>query len=332
MTHGGYMTNPYLYSDTNKRYYTFDYYTRHRFGGKCAKAPLDIGCTCPNKDGTCGTGGCIYCLDGSRSAVGETVAEQYRSAVAVAERKWKNLGGMIPYFQSGTNTYGDLRILRQAWESAASMEGAVMLGIGTRADCLGEDVLEALAAVSEKIPVMVELGLQTIHDRTAVTIRRGYDRAVFEDGYTRLKKMADTLNGPCRKGCGRLSVGIHLINGLPGEDRKAMLETARAAAEMEPDLVKIHLLHVLEGTKLAALYRAGEYTPMERDEYCEIVCRQLEILPEDTIIGRITGDGMADVLLAPQWSRRKTDVANTIDKMQAKEDTWQGKYRMKNAE
>lgn len=321
------MTNPYRYSDTNKRYCTFDYYTRHRFGGKCAKAPLDIGCTCPNKDGRCGVGGCIYCLDGSRSAVGETIREQYLSAVTVAERKWKNLGGMIPYFQSGTNTYGDMTDIRRAWDKAASMEKAVMIGIGTRADCLGEEVLEALAALSEKIPVMVELGLQTIHDSTAKTIRRGYDRAVFLDGYTRLKTLADTLNGTCQKGYGRLSVGIHIINGLPGEDRAMMLETARAVAEMNPDLVKIHLLHILEGTGMAEMYRSGSYVPMERKEYCEIVCRQLELLPEDTIIGRITGDGMADVLLAPQWSRKKTEVANTIDKMQAAEDSWQGKGR-----
>ena len=319
------MNNPYRYSDTNKRYYTFDYYTRHRFGGKCAKAPLDIGCTCPNKDGRCGTGGCIYCLDGSRSAVGETIREQYCAAAAVAERKWKNLAGMIPYFQSGTNTYGDLHRIRPAWTEAASMEKAVMIGIGTRADCLGDDVLDALAALSEQIPVMVELGLQTIHDDTAGRINRGYGRAAFLDGCGRLKALADAQNGKCQKGYGRLSVGIHIINGLPGEDRDMMLETAAAVAEMEPDLVKIHLLHVLAGTGMASLYESGAYVPMEREDYCEIVCRQLEILPEDTIIGRITGDGMADVLLAPQWSRRKTEVANTIDKMQAKEDTWQGK-------
>ena len=319
------MTNPYRYSDTNKRYCTFDYYTRHRFGGKCARAPLDIGCTCPNKDGRCGTGGCIYCLDGSRSAIGESIREQYLSAAAVAERKWKNLHGMIPYFQSGTNTYGDIKKIRRAWDEAASLEKAVMVGIGTRADCLGEEVLEALEALSEKIPVMVELGLQTIHDSTAKTIRRGYDSAVFLDGYARLKSLADRLNGTSPKGYGRLSVGLHIINGLPGEDRDMMLKTAEAAAHMEPDLVKIHLLHVLAGTDMASLYESGRYVPMERDEYCEIVCRQLEILPENTIIGRITGDGMADVLLAPQWSRRKTEVANTIDKMQAGENTWQGK-------
>jgi len=320
------MQNPYRFSDTNKRYYTFDYYTKHRFGGKCAKAPLDIGCTCPNKDGTAGCGGCIYCRDGSRSAVGETVRAQYSHAVSVAERKWKHLAGFIPYFQSGTNTYGDLAVLRSAWEEAAAMEGAVMLGIGTRADCLGEDVLDALETLAERIPVTVELGLQTAWDPTAQRIRRGYDWQVFLDGYTRLCQRAERLNGGCAKGYGRLSVGIHLINGLPGEDRAMMLETARAVAALEPDMVKLHLLHVLRETDLAELYTKGEYTPLERDVYCEIVCRQLELLPEDTVIGRVTGDGMAEDLLAPDWSRRKTDVANTIDKMQAAENSRQGMY------
>ncbi|MBR5445124.1 MAG: TIGR01212 family radical SAM protein [Clostridia bacterium] len=319
------MNNPYPYSDTNKRYYTFDYYTKHRFGGKCGKAPLDIGCGCPNKDGTCGTGGCIYCRDGSRSAVGEGIREQYANAVVTAARKWKNLAGIIPYFQSGTNTYGDLPVLTRAWEEAAALEGAVMIGIGTRADCLGDDVIEALCALAEKIPVMVELGLQTAHDETARRINRGYDLTRFLDGYTRLKTAADHLNGTCRKGYGRLSVGIHLINGLPGEDRAMMLENARFTASLRPDLVKIHLLHILRETPMAAMYENGLYTPMERDPYCEIVCRQLELLPPDTIIGRVTGDGMAEDLLAPQWSRRKTDVANTIDKMQAAENSWQGK-------
>lgn len=320
------MTNPYRYSDTNKRYCTFDYYTRHRFGGKCGKAPLDIGCTCPNKDGTCGTGGCIYCRDGSRAAVGETIGEQYGHAVAVAERKWKHLAGMIPYFQSGTNTYGELGRLRQTWHSAAALEGAVMIGIGTRADCLAADVLDALEALAEEIPVMVELGLQTVHDDTARRIGRGYDFARFLDGYTRLKMRADRMNGGAPKGYGRLSVGLHLINGLPGEDRERMLESARTAAEMAPDLVKLHLLHILRETPMAQLYEKGLYTPLEREEYCEIVCRQLELFPEDTVIGRITGDGMAEDLIAPQWSRRKTEVANTIDKMQAAGDTWQGKF------
>ena len=320
------MTNPYRYSDTNKRYCTFDYYTKHRFGGKCAKAPLDIGCTCPNKDGTCGTGGCIYCRDGSRSAVGETIREQFAHAAAVAERKWKHLAGMIPYFQSGTNTYGDLPSICRFWEEAAFLEGTVMIGIGTRGDCLGEDVLDALEALAEKVPVMVELGMQTAHDETVRQICRGYDHARFLDGYYRLKKRADAVNGNVQKGYGQLSVGLHLINGLPGEDRDMMLANARIAAEMEPDLVKIHLLHILRETPMATLYETGRYTPLEREEYCEIVCRQLELFAPDTVIGRITGDGMAEELLAPQWSRRKTEVANTVDKMQAAEDTWQGKY------
>jgi len=187
-------------------------------------------------------------------------------------------------------------------------------------------VLEALAALSERVPVMVELGLQTADDVTAALIRRGYDRAAFLDGYGRLKALADSLNGNCPKGYGRLCVGIHLINGLPGEGEEQMLENARFAGSLAPDMVKIHLLHILRETEMADLWHRGEYVPMEREDYCAVVCRQLEILPEDTVIGRITGDGMAEDLLAPLWSRRKTEVANTVDKLQAAWGSRQGMY------
>ncbi|MBQ7922278.1 MAG: TIGR01212 family radical SAM protein [Clostridia bacterium] len=305
--------NPYPYSDTNKRYQTFDYYTRQRFGGKCAKVTLDIGCTCPNKDGTRGKGGCIYCKDGSRSAIGEGIGVQYENGIAVAGRKWKVVG-YIPYFQSGTNTYGDISALRQAFFTAAGLPGAVMLGIGTRADCLGEEILELLAETAEKIPVMVELGLQSVHDRTAERINRGHSFVDFLDGYDRLYHLARQLSPDAKPGYGKLSVGIHLINGLPGETEEDMLASASVTASLRPDMVKIHLLHVLRDTALAGWYGSGAYTPMEKEAYTHLVCRQLRLLPPETIIGRITGDGMADDLLAPQWSRRKTEIANAIDK------------------
>jgi len=317
--------SPYPLSDTNKRYQTFDYYTRQRFGGKCAKATLDIGYGCPNKDGTCGHGGCIYCREGSRSAVGDTLEAQYAHAEMVASRKWKHLAGMIPYFQSGTNTYGPLDVLQEHWHKAASLPGAVMIGIGTRADCLGEDVLDALERLAQQIPVMVELGLQTVWDKTAAKINRGYEYATFLDGYSRLQKRAQRIGKAEPKGWGRLMIGIHLINGLPGETEEDMLESVRRVGALAPDMVKLHLLHVLRNTVLGDMYVVGAYQPMERDEYCRIVCRQLELLPPDTIIGRITGDGMAQDLLAPAWSRRKTEVANTIDKMLAAGETMQGK-------
>lgn len=305
--------NPYPFSDTNKRYQTFDYYTRQRFGGKCAKVTLDIGCSCPNKDGTKGTGGCIYCKDGSRSAVGDGIAAQFTNGTATADRKWK-VAGYIPYFQSGTNTYGNITALRQAFFSASQLPDTVMLGIGTRADCLSEDILELLADTAEKIPVMVELGLQSVHDRTAEKINRGHSFAQFLDGYTRLRDLARRLSPDAAPGYGKLSIGVHLINGLPGETEEDMLESASVTASLKPDMVKLHLLHVLRDTVLARLYTSGEYIPMEKESYTHLVCRQLRLFAPETVIGRITGDGMAEDLLAPLWSRRKTEVANDIDK------------------
>ncbi len=328
-------TNPYKYSDSNKRYMTYDWYMKARFGGKTAKVSLDIGCTCPNLDGTRGHGGCIYCKSGSRSAVGDTLDEQYRAGVETACRKWTPVG-FIPYLQSNTNTYGDPVVLRGFYERAASMNGVVMLDIATRADCLPEEILEILVETARKLPLMVELGLQTTNDAAAERINRCHTYAEFVDGYSRLKRAADIVNAefdstpvqetypPFR----RFTIGVHLINGLPGETAEEMRRTAADVAELHPDMVKIHLAHVLSETELAALYQNGQYEPMTREDYVAVTCDQLEMLPTDTIIGRITGDGMADDLLAPQWSRRKTEVANEIDKELYRRGTYQG-YRWK---
>ncbi len=323
-------TNPYRYSDSNKRYMTYDWYMKARFGGKTAKVSLDIGTTCPNLDGTRGHGGCIYCKSGSRSAVGDTIEEQYRAGVQTACRKWTPVG-FIPYLQSNTNTYGDPAVLHSYYDRAASMDGAVMLDIATRADCLPDEILSVLADTARKIPLMVELGLQTTDESTAERIRRGHTYAEFVDGYTRLKAVAETVNAefpaegteklPPFK---RFTVGVHLINGLPGETADTMRKTVRDVALLHPDMVKIHLAHVLTETDFAAMYRAGEYEPMTREDYVAVTCDQLEMLPEDTVIGRVTGDGMADDLLAPLWSRRKTEVANEIDKELYRRGTWQG--------
>ena len=326
-------TNPYKYSDSNKRYMTYDWYLKRRFGGKIAKVTLDIGCTCPNLDGSRGHGGCIYCKSGSRSAVGDTMDEQWRTGVETACRKWRP-AGFIPYLQSNTNTYGDPEVLRGFYDRAVAMEGAVMLDIATRADCLSDKILGILADTARKIPVMVELGLQTTNDRTAERINRCHTYAEFVDGFTRLKKVADVVSAefpdtrtsekhpPFR----RFTIGIHLINGLPGETPDDMRQTVRDVANLHPDMVKIHLAHVLTETELASLYLAGRYEPMTRDEYVTVTCDQLELLPPDVIIGRVTGDGMADDLLAPQWSRRKTEVANEIDKELYRRGTWQGRF------
>lgn len=304
--------NPYKYSDSNKRYQTFDYYTRRLFGEKCAKISLDAGFTCPNIDGRLSTGGCIYCLRGSGGADGETLEEQYLRGRQIMERKWK-CKKFIPYLQAHTNTYAPVEVLREVYSKAASFDGAVMLAVATRADCLPEEVTELLAETSERIPLMVELGLQSIHDKTADIINRAHTFEDFERGYERLRAAG-----------GNIKIGVHLIDGLPGETPEDMLQSAAVVGAMRPDMIKIHLLHVLKNTPLAGMYSLGKYKPLELDEYVRTVCDQLERIPAETAIGRVTGDGKAAELVAPLWSAKKTVVANEIDKELYRRGTFQG--------
>lgn len=311
------LTNPYPYSDTEKRYQTYDYYTKHTFGGKCAKIPLDAGFTCPNKDGTLGHGGCIYCLAGSSGALGESISEQYEAARRTACRKWTPVG-YIPYLQANTNTYADGATLRRIYSEAASLDGAVMLDVATRADCLTDEAIEELVRISERLPVTVELGLQSADDKTAEIIGRGHSFSEFLRGYERLRRAG-----------GNISVGVHIINGLPTETHENMINTARELSRLEVDQVKIHLMLVLRGTRLFELYAGGEYIPIGREEYVSTVCDQLEILPPKTVIARVTGDSPLDVLAAPMWSRRKTEVMNMIDRELYRRGTYQGIYYKK---
>ena len=308
--------NPYCFSDSNKRYQTYDYFTRHTFGGKCAKIPLDAGFSCPNKDGSRGRGGCIFCLSGSAASVCRhaTIREQFDAAAAALSAKWSP-SGYIPYLQAGTNTYAEPEQLRAIYEEAAGLPGAVMLDIATRADCLGKDVICELLKISEKIPVTVELGLQSSCDKTAQRIGRGHSFEEFTDGYRRLRSAG-----------GNIRIGIHIINGLPGEKRADMLKSAHDVASLAPDAVKFHLLCVLRGTQLAEIWKAGDYIPMEREEYVETVCDQIELMPAETVIDRVTGDAPSEVLLAPLWCRRKTEVTNMIDKELYRRGSYQG-YR-----
>ncbi|MBO5440841.1 MAG: TIGR01212 family radical SAM protein [Clostridia bacterium] len=308
-------TNPFKYSDTNKRYYTYEYYLRHTFGEKCAKITLDCGFSCPNIDGTIGYGGCIYCGSGSRSVNCKEVKapyEQYKLGVEMAQRKW-NVKKFIPYMQAYTNTHTSPENLEKIVNEIASYEGAVMLDIATRADCLENEKILVLKKLAEKIPVTVELGLQSSNDNTAKIINRGHDFSTFVDCFNRIRALAPDIK-----------IGIHIINGLPNENYEDMMKTAYDVAELHPDLVKIHLLHVIEGTVLAKMYKNGEYVSLNRDFYIQTVCDQLEILPSDTVIERLTGDGIADGLLAPEWSRKKTTVINDIDKELFKRKTFQG--------
>ena len=307
-------TNPYKYSDTNKRYQTFDYFAKHTFGGKIARIPLDAGFSCPNKDGTCGVGGCIYCLGGSAAAKGETLREQYDRAVSIAHGKWSPVG-YVPYLQANSNTYASPEALRRVYEEAASLPGSVMLAIATRADCLSNEVVSLLAEISEKIPVLVELGLQSVHDDTARLINRGHTYEEFLEGYERL-----------RRGAPDVLITVHLINGLPGETEEMMLESARKVADLRPHMVKLHLLHILKDTPLEKMYLRGEYTTMDRDAYIETAVKQIEVFHPDTVIARITGDAPFESLVAPEWCRRKTAVANDIDKLLFERESYQGRY------
>lgn len=307
--------NPFPYSDSNKRYQTFDYYMKHRFGQKCAKISLDAGLSCPNIDGTCGRGGCIYCSGGSSGAVTSgTLLQQYEAGVRAVSSKW-DVCSFIPYLQAHTNTYGPLEHLEAVYEEAAALPGAVMLAIATRADCLDEKVVELLVRVSCKIPLLVELGLQTVHDGTAKAINRGHTFEQFVEGYQRLRNAG-----------GDISVTVHLINGLPGEDRQMMLESARQVARLRPHMVKLHLLHILKDTPLEKMYADGRYATMEQDAYVDTVIAQLELFSPETVIARITGDAPSDLLVAPEWCRKKTVVANEIDKRMYNLNTYQGKF------
>ena len=310
-------SNPFLYSDSNKRYYTYDYYLRRTFGGKCAKLPLDVGFTCPNIDGKCGRGGCIYCSDrgsGDFAPVARlSVAEQIREQKELFARKW-DVSRCIAYFQAHTNTYAPVTVLREKYEEALAQEGIVGLNIATRADCLPPAVVACLAELSRRTVLTVELGLQTSCDRTATLINRGHSFSDFCRGFESLRKASDKIN-----------ICVHLIFGLPEENDDTMMQTVRDVAALHPDQVKLHLLHVLRGTALAKLYESGKYQPLERDRYIRLVADALELLPTDTVIGRLTGDGKADDLLAPLWSLKKTTVINDIDKLLYARNSWQGK-------
>lgn len=308
--------NPFPYSDTNKRYHTAAYHLKHTFGAKIARIPLDGGFTCPNKDGRCGLGGCIFCAGGSASlsARGE-IEEQYARGRQVADAKWQ-AGGYIPYLQANTNTYGDADALRNLYRRCAALPGALMLAIGTRADCLSDGVIDVLAEVSQEIPLLIELGMQTVHDETLAAINRGYGHGEFLSGYARLDALRQRAN---------VRIGLHILNGLPGEDEERMLATAREAARLLPDEVKIHTLCVLRDTEMEAIHRRGEYDPMEMGDAVALTAHQLTLLPPETVIGRIGADAPREQLIAPTWVRNKMAVENALDRYLYENDLWQGK-------
>lgn len=309
--------NPFPFSDSNKRYHTYDYALRHRYGGKVSKVVLDAGFTCPNIDGTRGKGGCIYCSrrgSGDFSDPSLGLREQYEKQRSLLLQKWQPVG-WIPYLQAHTNTYGTVEHLRAIYEEVLSFPDIVGISVATRADCITPQIASLLAEVSLRTDLTVELGLQSVNDETAKRINRCHTYGEFLEGYGLLRAIAP-----------RAQIAIHLINGLPGEDEAQMLATVQEVAALKPDQIKLHLLHVLKVTPLAELYLSGRYQPMEQDAYVRCVVKQLEWIPPQTVIGRITGDAPSDDLIAPLWSRKKLNVMNQIDKLMAKENTWQGRF------
>ena len=309
------MNSPFKYSDDNKRYYTFNYYLRHRFGKKVFKVSLDMGCGCPNRDGTKGVGGCIYCSE-KRSGdfagnPAKDIALQFEKIRNMELKKWDD-AYYIAYFQAGTNTYGDFDKIKTAFERAVRFENVVGLSVATRADCIDQRFADLFYELSKGRYLTVELGLQTVHDRTARLINRCHSFEDFLKGYKLLQDRG-------------INVCVHIINGLPGETKEMMLETVRQVGLLRPHSVKLHLLHILKNTPLAALYEKEPFHVFSLEEYASLICDQLEILPEDTVIQRITGDGAKSDLIAPLWSLKKFCVMNEIDKEMLRRNTVQGR-------
>ena len=297
-----------------ERYYSLNRYLRETFGEKVYKLALDGGMTCPNRDGTVGEGGCIFCSAGGSGDFAEgrcgSVREQIRRAKTRIQAK-TDAKKFIAYFQSYTNTYAPVEYLERIFTEAISEPEVAVLSVGTRPDCLGNDVVALLSRLNRIKPVWVELGLQTIHPDTARYIRRGYALAVYEDALARLKAAG-------------ITVIVHVILGLPGESREMMLQTVDyLSGEHRPDGIKLQLLHVLEGTDLAEDWRAGAFRCMEMDEYFDILFECLSRLPEDMVIHRLTGDGPKKLLLAPLWTGDKKRVLNALNRELERRDIWQ---------
>ncbi len=286
-------------------YYSLNQYLRDTFGQKVYKIAIDGGFTCPNRDGTLDTRGCIFC-----SGVGsgefaqdrmESIALQITKAKERVDGKIKE-GKYIAYFQAFTNTYAPVSRLRQLYEEAMAQEDVVALSIATRPDCLSTEIIELLVECNRKMPVWVELGLQTIHEDTAQYIRRGYALSVFDDAVKRLQEAG-------------ISVIVHVILGLPGESREDMLETVDYVGKSGIDGIKLQLLHVIQGTDLEKEYKQGKFQVLELEEYVQLVADCIALLPKDMVIHRMTGDGDKRTLVAPMWSADKKKVLNRLNQV-----------------
>ena len=298
-----------------KRYHSLDYYLKNTYGSKLYKLSLNGGMTCPNRDGTCGTRGCIFCSQGGSgdfaASASLSITEQIDTQIASLSSK-RPIHKYIAYFQAYTNTYAPVEYLKKIFTEAISHPDIVALSIGTRPDCLGDDVMELLYSLNQIKPVWVELGLQTIHERTARYIRRGYGLPVFETAVSELR----------RRG---IDIIVHTILCLPGETKSDMLQTIQYLNRQDIQGIKLQLLHILKDTDLAEIYASDPFPVPDPQEYYELLGACISHLRPDIVIHRLTGDGPKELLTAPLWTCNKRQVLNQLQSYFKTHDIWQGK-------
>lgn len=299
------------YSLDNKRYYTLNYYNKIKYNSKVFKISLNAGFGCPNKKNG---KGCIYCYNGSGENEGMYLVDQFNKVKKIMEKKWPN-GKYIGYFQADTNTYAPLSILKKNYEMILNQPNVIGLNIATRCDCLSNEVLDYLEELNKKTNLVIELGLQTIHNKTATLINRGHTLNQFLKAVNELRKR-------------NINVVVHIINGLPYETKEMMLETIKYLSKLDIQGIKIHMLFILKNTELASFYKKEKFHILTKEEYVNIVCDQLELLRDDIVINRITGDPDKTLVIEPKWLLKKFCVLNEIDKEMLRRNSYQGiKYK-----
>ena len=295
-------------------YKTANDYYKEKYGKKVAKISLNGNFSCPNKDGSKGIGGCIYCSkSGSGDFAGDVnlnILEQFEQIKAVMNKKWPDTL-YIPYLQANSNTYASVEYLKEVYEPLTTLKDIVGISIATRADCFNEEIYAYLDDLNKRVPLQIELGLQTIHDHTAKLINRGLELSEFEDTVKRLRKL-------------NIEIVVHIINGLPYESKEEMIETVKYLNNLDIQGVKIHSLLVLKETDLATLYEKEKFKILTLEEYVDITVTQIEHLRDDIIIHRVGADSSVEDLIEPLWSRKKLVVMNEIDKLLRKKDSYQG--------
>lgn len=301
-----------------KRYNTLNDYYRQIFGEKIFKVPIDAGFDCPNRDGTVAHGGCTFCtVSGSGDAIvapDAPIRDQFYKEIDFMHRKWPDVKKYLVYFQNFTNTHDTVDVIRERYEQAINEPGVVGINIGTRPDCLPDEMIAYIAALSERMHVTVELGLQTTYDETSKIINRAHTYDLYVETVKRLRQLAP-----------KVEIVSHLINGLPGETHDMMIENVRrCVTDNEIDGIKLHLLHLMTSTKMQRDYHEGRLKLLGMEEYVNIICDQLEIIPKNIIIHRITGDAPRDMLIGPMWSLKKWEVLNAIDQEMERRGSYQG--------